>query len=68
MEKDLSTGLSELDELLHGLIVGDNIVWQVETVDDYRKHYPFGPSIVDQGIHRRPDGPSCRIRPRADRR
>ena len=37
MDTDLSTGLPELDELLHGLIVGDNVVWQVETVDDYMK-------------------------------
>ncbi len=32
---DLSTGLPELDRLLHGIQAGDNIVWQVERVEDY---------------------------------
>jgi len=32
---DLSTGLDGLDNLLTGLIPGDNIVWQVNSVDDY---------------------------------
>jgi len=31
----LSTGLSGLDHLLRGLIPGDNIVWQVDSLDDY---------------------------------
>ena len=29
------TGLSGLDRILHGLIAGDNVIWQVESVDDY---------------------------------
>ena len=31
----LSTGLPGLDRVLKGLIPGDNIVWQVDTVEDY---------------------------------
>lgn len=30
-----STGLPGLDDILHGIRPGDNIVWQVESVDDY---------------------------------
>ena len=32
----LSTGLPGLDRMLKGLIPGDNIVWQVDAIDDYR--------------------------------
>jgi len=31
----LSTGLPGLDQALKGLAPGDNIVWQVDTIDDY---------------------------------
>lgn len=31
-----TTGLSELDRLLDGVRAGDNIVWQVDAIDDYR--------------------------------
>lgn len=30
-----ATGLPGLDEMLRGLIPGDNVVWQVDSVDDY---------------------------------
>ncbi len=33
-----STGLSGLDEVLDGLRLGDNVVWQVEDIKEYR-HY-----------------------------
>lgn len=33
---DLSTGLQELDQLLRGLISGDNLVWRVDHVEDYK--------------------------------
>jgi len=38
MEKprDLTTGNKALDDLLRGIEPGDNIVWQVESLDDYR--------------------------------
>ncbi len=31
----LSTGLEGLDRVLRGIIPGDNIVWQVDSIDDY---------------------------------
>ncbi|MCP4258790.1 MAG: pyruvate, phosphate dikinase [Planctomycetes bacterium] len=30
-----STGLPALDKILHGIRPGDNIVWQVDSIDDY---------------------------------
>ena len=35
MDTQLSTGLPGLDGLLKGLMAGDNVVWQVESVRDY---------------------------------
>ena len=32
---DLSTGLRSLDEVLNGILAGDNIVWQVDCIADY---------------------------------
>ncbi|HEX73493.1 MAG TPA: pyruvate, phosphate dikinase, partial [Candidatus Hydrogenedentes bacterium] len=32
---DLSSGLPELDQMLRGLLPGDNVVWQVERIEDY---------------------------------
>ena len=32
----MSTGLRGLDHLLGGVLAGDNIVWQVDTIDDFR--------------------------------
>lgn len=36
MDSYLTTGLPGLDRLFRGLIPGDNVVWQVDSVDDYR--------------------------------
>lgn len=36
IDSQLSTGLSGLDRVLRGLIPGDNIVWQLGSIDDYR--------------------------------
>ena len=33
--RQLSTGLVGFDQLLKGLRPGDNIVWQVDSIDDY---------------------------------
>ena len=30
-----SSGLPALDNILHGIRSGDNIVWQVDSIDDY---------------------------------
>ncbi len=34
--KEQSTGLPGLDTLLQGLVPGDNVVWQIDSIDDYR--------------------------------
>ena len=31
----LSTGLKGFDAVVNGIIAGDNIVWQVDSIDDY---------------------------------
>ncbi len=31
-----STGLTSLDEILDNLRMGDNVVWQVDSMEDYR--------------------------------
>jgi len=38
-----STGLPSLDNILHGIRPGDNVVWQVDSIDDY---LPFVQSFV----------------------
>jgi len=39
----VSTGLSGFDDVIDCLRLGDNVVWQVDTVDDYRRVVdPFG--------------------------
>jgi hypothetical protein len=35
MHPSLTTGVRGLDELLKGILPGDNIVWQVDTIEDY---------------------------------
>ena len=30
-----STGIDSFDDILHGLVKGDNVVWQVDHIDDY---------------------------------
>ncbi len=32
-----STGLAGLDDIVHGLRIGDNVVWQVDNVSDYEQ-------------------------------
>jgi hypothetical protein len=36
----LSTGLPGLDRVFTGILPGDNIVWQVDVVEDYRPALP----------------------------
>ena len=35
-EKSFTTGLPGLDAALKGVLAGDNIVWQVDTIEDYQ--------------------------------
>src|SRR5512142_1862460 len=45
-----STGLSSLDGVLRGLRPGDNVVWQVESVDDYASLvHPFVEAALADG-------------------
>ena len=47
--KGLSTGLPGLDRVFTGILPGDNIVWQVDVVEDYR---PFVDPFVRTAIAR----------------
>jgi len=49
----VKSGLPQLDELLQGLRLGDNVVWQGDNLDDYAR---FSASFVDQSIK---DGYKC---------
>ncbi len=50
MEFKPSTGLPGLDEILHGIRPGDNIVWQVDSVDDYHELVkPFYTHALESG-------------------
>jgi hypothetical protein len=45
-----STGLPGLDRVLKGLMAGDNVVWQVDSIDDYAPIVqPFWRKAVEQG-------------------
>ena len=46
----LSTGLPGLDRALHGLILGDNIVWQFDALPDYARFIqPYRESAHQRG-------------------
>jgi len=50
VSEHLSTGLPGLDRALRGLIPGDNIVWQIDSVDDYIPFIrPYCKSAHDRG-------------------
>ena len=34
----VSSGLSGLDNILNGLRKGDNVVWQIDSINDFRKY------------------------------
>jgi pyruvate,water dikinase len=36
IDAQVSTGLAGLDRVFRGIMAGDNIVWQVDSIDDYR--------------------------------
>jgi hypothetical protein len=45
----LSTGLPGLDRVLQGLLPGDNVVWQVDTIEDYA---PFVAAFCADALRR----------------
>jgi hypothetical protein len=49
MDVQLSTGIPGLDRLLRGLIAGDNLVWQVDSVADFA---PFVPPFCRHALAR----------------
>ena len=50
---DISTthsGIQALDEVLHGIRLGDNVVWQVDSIEDYRYFAePFAEAAIVAG-------------------
>jgi len=36
IDAQVSTGLAGLDRVFRGVMAGDNIVWQVDSIEDYR--------------------------------
>lgn len=49
-EDRVSTGLAGLDEVLDGLRIGDNVVWRVSDLNDYRRFVrPFVSAASDAG-------------------
>ncbi len=48
-----TTGWKGLDEVLGGLAPGDNVVWSVENIDDYRELVAsYERAAADAGLHR----------------
>ena len=35
-DRRVTTGFKGLDDILDGLRIGDNVVWKVDTIEDYR--------------------------------
>jgi len=48
--RSIASGLTALDQVLQGLRLGDNVVWQVDLLDDYR-HFaePFARQAIRDG-------------------
>ncbi len=47
---EFSTGLPSLDRVLRGLTPGDNVVWQVDSIEDYRAFVqPYVRNALDTG-------------------
>lgn len=47
---NISTGIADLDDLLQGLLAGDNIVWQIDSLSDYAF---FAERFARQAIHQK---------------
>ncbi|MCK5850222.1 MAG: pyruvate, phosphate dikinase [Kiritimatiellae bacterium] len=50
IDPNLSTGLSGLDQVLRGLMAGDNIVWQIDAIEDYK---PFVDAACKSAVQRK---------------
>ncbi|ABI57464.1 PEP/pyruvate-binding domain-containing protein [Alkalilimnicola ehrlichii MLHE-1] len=49
-DRVVSTGIDGLDQVLDGLRIGDNVVWRVDDLDDYRRFVrPFVDAAQAQG-------------------
>lgn len=50
LDRCVTSGLAALDNVLQGLRLGDNVVWQVDSLDDYR-HFaePFARQAIESG-------------------
>jgi pyruvate,water dikinase len=49
--RHLSTGLPGLDQIIGGVLAGDNIVWQVETIEDFVPFVtPYYQKALDKGV------------------
>jgi pyruvate, water dikinase len=47
---ELSSGIIELDEVIHGIRLGDNIVWQMDSIEDYSRYvHPYCEDAVSTG-------------------
>jgi pyruvate, water dikinase len=49
IEPRFSTGIKALDEILQMILPGDNLVWQIAEIDDYR---PFAQAYARQAVKR----------------
>ena len=50
IDAQVSTGLAGLDRVFRGVMAGDNIVWQVDSIDDYRSLVdPFCQYALEKG-------------------
>jgi Pyruvate phosphate dikinase, AMP/ATP-binding domain len=48
----VTTGYASLDSILDGLRIGDNVVWKVDTIEDYQSFVdPFVKSALQEGRH-----------------
>src|SRR5210317_2225568 len=47
----ISSGIEELDDVLHGLRAGDNVVWQISRIEEYTPFIkPFCRRSVERGM------------------
>src|SRR5690606_33283005 len=48
----VSTGLAGIDRVLHGIEPGDNIVWEVDTIEEYQELVtPYAAAALAAGRH-----------------